>query len=204
MGHDNKHFNYSVIDILNIKTTKYFWYFVDKFSCKLDKLADRYIKTYSAVYRKEGKEFGITNVENVLHIGCGAFPISAMTLAEEYGRKIVGIDSNPKVIASAKKVIKKRNLENKIKIEYGNGTNYPLDKFDMVVVSGCAIPKKRVVEHIFQTAKPGTKIIVRELYITNNVLENMINTYDDIKIVKRIDNSAFITSRWESIYLEKK
>lgn len=204
MGNDSQNFDYSFIDKIHMKTTSYFWYFVDKFSCKLDKLADRYLKTISAVYRKEGKEFGIYNAENVLHIGCGAFPISAMTLAEENGRKIVGIDSNPKVIAPAKEVIKKRNLENKIKIEFGNGANYPIDNFDMVVISGCAVPKIKVVEHIFQKAKPGTKIIVRELYSTNNVLDRLINSYDDIKIIKKIYNNPFINSKWESLYLEKK
>jgi 2-polyprenyl-3-methyl-5-hydroxy-6-metoxy-1,4-benzoquinol methylase len=204
MGDDSKNFNYSVIDIFATKATNYYWYFVDKFSCKLDKLAEKYIKIISEAYRKESKEFGITDAENVLHIGCGAFPVSAMTLAEENGRKIIGIDSNPKVIAPAINVIKKRNLENKIKIEYGNGTNYSIDNFDMIVISACAVPKKRVVEHIFQTAKPGTKIIVRELYSKKNVMDKMINSYDDIKIIKRIDNNPFITSKWESLYLEKK
>jgi protein-L-isoaspartate O-methyltransferase len=201
---NSKHFVYSVIDIFRIKSAKYFWYYVDKFSCKLERFANLYEKILRKVYKKEGEEFGINNVKNILHVGCGAYPVSALTLAELNGGNIVGIDSNPKVIKPAIEVIKKKNLEDRVKIKHGNGTNYPLDKFDMIIVSGCAAPKKNVVKHIFQTAKPGTKIIVRELYSSKRVFDDMLKNYKDIEILKRIENKPFITSKWESFYLEKK
>lgn len=204
IGGNSKHFVYSVNDIFRIKYANYFWYFVDKFSCKLVRLAKLYEKKIFKVYKREGEEFGIKNVKNILHVGCGTYPISALTLAELNGGNIVGIDSNPKVIKPAIEIIKKKNLEDRIKIKYGNGTNYPLDNFDMIVVSGCAVPKIKVVKHVFKTAKPGTKIIVRELYSSKKVFDEMINTYKNIKILKRIDNKPFITSKWESFYLEKK
>lgn len=203
IGGNSKHFVYSVNDIFRIKYANYFWYFVDKFSCKLERLAELYDKKIFKVYKNEGKEFGIKNVKNILHVGCGEYPISALALAELNGGNIVGIDSNPKVIKPAIEIIKKKNLEDKIKIKYGNGINYPLDNFDMIVVSGCADPKIKVVEHVFKTAKPGTKIIVRELFSTKKVLDRMIHSYGDIKIIKRIGNYPFITSKWESFYLEK-
>lgn len=187
-----------------MKIANYFWYYVDKFSCKLIRFAKLYEKTLSKVYVKEGKEFGIHNVKNILHVGCGAYPVSALTLAELNGGSIVGIDSNPKVIKPAIKIIKKKNLEDRVKIKYGNGASYPLDNFDMIVVSGCAAPKIKVVKHIFQTAKPGTKIIVRELYSSKKVFDDLISTYKNIEIIKRIENRPFMTSKWESFYLEKK
>ena len=74
----------------------------------------------------------------------------------------------------------------------------------MIIVSACSMPKLMVMEHIFQTAKHGTKIIVRELYSSKKVIDAMINSYKDIEILKRIGNKPIIMSKWESFYLEKK
>jgi len=57
---------------------------------------------------------------------------------------------------------------------------------------------------IFNTAKPDSKIIVRELYGASRAVVNCINSHENIEFVKKIGNHPFPTSRWESFYLVKK
>lgn len=203
MGDNCKDYSYSLIDKINIKKSSLFWYFVDRFSCKLDKLAELYEKTISGEYRREAKIFDISDSKNILHIGCGAYPISTMTLAETNGGKITGIDRNLKDVELAKEIIKKKKLEDKVQIDHGDGTDYPVDNFDTIIISGCSIPKINILKHIFQTAKPNTKIIVREAHTTSNATDNFINSCKNIRIIKRIENHPFASSRWESFYLLK-
>ena len=132
-----------------IKQSNFFWHLVDKFSCKLERLGALYEKVLSKTYKKEGNKLGIYDAENILHIGCGSYPVTAITLAELNGGKIVGIDRNKKAIEPAIEVIKNKNLEDRIKIEHGDGTSYPLDNFDTIIISGCSVPKLKVLKHIF-------------------------------------------------------
>jgi len=69
-------------------------------------------------------------------------------------------------------------------------------------VSGCSVPKIKVLEHIFKDAKPQSKIIIRTSYLTESII-NSLNPDRDITIVKKIGNHPFPTSRWESFYLIK-
>jgi len=203
MGDNHKGYNYSFRDKVFLKKSISFWIFVDRLSCKLDNIARLYEKYISEEYRKEASIFNISDSKNILHIGCGAYPITAMTLADTNGGKITAIDRNPKDLKLAKEIIKRKNLEDRIRIENGDGTSYPVDDFDMIVVSGCSVPKIEVLNHIFQNAKPKTKIIVRESYTISKAVDNLINSYKNIKILKRIESHPFSSSGWESLYLLK-
>ena len=43
-----------------------------------------------------------------------------------------------KAVKSANEVILKKNLNDKIKINHGDGINYPIQNFDVVIISSCA------------------------------------------------------------------
>lgn len=202
-GDNCKEYNYSFSDKVYLKKSNLFWYFVDHLSSKLDNIAKLYEKYVSREYRNEASLFNISDSKSILHVGCGAYPITAMTLAETNSGKITGIDRNLRDVRLAKEIIKRKNLEDRIRIENEDGTIYPIDDFDMIVVSGCSVPKIEVLKHIFQNAKPNTRIIVREAYTKNKPVDKLINSYKDIKILKRIGNHPFSASGWESFYLLK-
>ncbi len=189
--------------IFNKKGSILFWDYADKLSCKMVKLAELYEKIIGKTYRKEIEKFTLSKAENILHIGCGAYPITAMTLAEMDDVKIVTIDNKPKSIKLANEVICKKKLDKKVKAEYGDGAKFPLDDFDTIIVSGCSIPKIKVLEHIFKNAKPKSKIIVRTSYLNESII-NSLNPNKDITVVKKIENHPFPTSRWKSFCLVKK
>ena len=131
---------------LDRKTANYYWNIIDNLAYKMDKIAELYENKISKEYEKEYKKFSIQKDSNILHIGCGAYPITAMTLTRMNGAKIVGIDKNPKSVKIARKLILKKNLQDKVTIEQGNGDNYPVDSFDTIIISGCSYPREKILK----------------------------------------------------------
>ena len=200
----DRNYRYTLIDRLRIKNGNIFWYLIDNLSCKFSRIAKLYEKYISEVYRKEGRQFNLSESKNILHIGCGAYPITIITLAEFNGGKIVGLDKSLNEVEKAKKIIKQKKLDDRIDIIFGNGTDFPIKEFDTIIVSGCSVPKIPLLEHIFKNAKPNTKIIVRELISKSDIVNRLIESSDNIEILEKIQSNPFPASSWDSFYLLKK
>ena len=186
------------------KRINLFWYCIDIICCKVDGLGDFYERIIGREYKKENKIFDISKSKNILHIGCGAYPITALILANNYDANIVAIDRNPKAVQLAKYVVDKKNLGKKIAVGIGKGEEYPVENFDTIIVSSCSVPKIKVLEHVFGTVKSQSKIIVRVLEWEAGSVINYIDGNDDVSLVKKIDNSSFPCFRWSSLYCSKK
>jgi precorrin-6B methylase 2 len=198
---------HGLIDNLNTKLDSYFWQFADSLSCKMEKIAKIYEKTISKEYEKESKLFDISNGKNILHIGCGAYPITAMTISKINGSTITGIDKNAKTIKLAKTVIREKNLYEKITIKQGDGTTYPVEEFDTIIVSGCAYPKQQILEHVFENAKSRSKIIFRTSGLSAKSIIDRINLNQDVAFIEKIENHPFPFVKpfgWQSFYMIKK
>ncbi len=185
----------------------YFWIFIDNIAYKFEIIAKLYDKLISTVYKNEYEASNISNEDKVLHIGCGAYPLTEITLARTTGAKIVGIDRNPKAIKLANDIVNKKNLQDKIKIDHGNGMNYPLEEFNMIIISSCTLPLLQVVDYIFKNVKNNSKVIVRELDAAVEPLINLIDLQDNIILVKKIESHQFPFYKpfgWRSFYLVKK
>ncbi|MCK5029982.1 MAG: hypothetical protein KAR64_00800, partial [Thermoplasmatales archaeon] len=101
----------------------------------------------------------------------------------------------------------KKNLQGKIKINLGNGTKYPINDFDVVIVSSCASPMVKIIEHIFKTATNNSKIIVREIDTSIKPLVRYIDMQRNVSLVKKIDHNPFPFIKpfgWQSFFLIKK
>ena len=185
----------------------YFWIFIDNIAYKFEIIAKLYDKLICTVYKNEYEASNISNEDKVLHIGCGAYPLTEIILARTTGAKIVGIDRNPKAIKLANDIVNIKNLQDKIKIDHGNGMNYPLEEFNMIIVSSCTLPLLQVVDYIFKNVKNNSKVIVRELDAAVEPLINLIDLQDNIILVKKIESHQFPFYKpfgWSSFYLVKK
>ena len=204
-NNNSKLYRYNLLDIFIIKNTNLFWKIVDYLSYKFEKLGNLYEKTISKNYIRETQIFDISESKNILHIGCGAYPITTITLAKFNGGNIVGIDKNPKAVKKAEEIIRKKGFIDRVKIEKGDGESYPVDKFDAIIVSSCSTPKSKILENLFNSAKPDCKIIIRESFGPGKLVSSYIDVYDGcISFVNRIHNYTFPTFRWDSFYLLKK
>ena len=181
-----------------------FWHYADRIACRIKTLGELYERTIGSSYRRERERFSLSESKNILHIGCGSYPITAMILAEMDDVEIVVIDRDKRSLKRADEVIRRRNLENKIRTDYGNGTNYPLKDFDTIIVSGCSVPKIKVLTYVLKNAQPKTRIIVRASYIDVESLIYSLNLQDDISIVEKMESNPLPGSIWTAYYLVKK
>lgn len=185
--------------------SNYFWKFVDLVACKNKIIAEKYERIIGEEYKKEYKTFKILKYHKALHIGCGAYPLTEITLSNIPGKEIVGIDKNPKAVASARNIIQNKKLDKKIKIRHGNGINYSVNGFDIIIISSCSTPKEKILENIFKNAKENCIIIVREINSTINPIMNYINQQNEVTYVKKVQFSTLflIPFFWYAIYLIK-
>jgi len=173
------------------KTSNLFWEVADDWSYKNERIAQYYDKTIGGDYEREYNVCGIPPDSKVLHIGCGAYPLTEMTLAQAHVRSVVGIDHTPITVKRARDVIRRRNLQGKISIEQGDGIDYPVEEFDVIIASSCSMPKVLILKHLFSTAKHGSKIIVRELDIGAGDILSSISKYQGITLEKCLHHNPF-------------
>jgi len=198
-------YSYSLFDKTKIFNSNLFWKIVDILSCKIRKIAKIYDKLIITEYMREMEIFEISESKKILHIGCGAYPITTFALSTVNDRKIVGIDKNHAAIKRATKVISDKNLDECVSVKYGDGSNFPLEGFDTIIVSSCSIPKYKILEHLFDNAPSKCKIIVREQPGPGKLVSGYIDLYHDkVNVIKKIDNNAFPTSKWDSYCIIKK
>lgn len=140
----------------------------------------------------------IRKSDKVLIIGCGSFPATATIIAELIGSEITAIDNRRIEINLAKKYIKKIGL-NKVLIEYGDGCNYSVKDFNVIVVNSSVHPRGKVFDIIFQTSRKGCRVIIRELKLTKQLFIRFISKRNDFVLEKVIDHP----NNWCSCIIRK-
>jgi len=70
----------------------------------------------------------------------------------------------------AQSYIKKKNLSDLVTIEYGDGTNYPVQDFDIIYIAINVWPIDKVLVHLAQTMKPTARILCKGSYQDINAL----------------------------------
>lgn len=205
MGENSKNYGYTLKDNYNIKKSNLFWKLVDILSFKLEKIAKIYDETVSKEYIREFNMFNIHDAKNILHIGCGSYPITAMTLYNLNGGNITGIDRSEKAVEKAKIIIAEKHQNDRVKIMIGDGSKYSPEGFDTIIVSGCSVPKLKVLENLIKKAKSKSRIIVRESCDISNVISKYLEEQKEkIKIENHMINKIKDRDGWESFLLIKK
>jgi precorrin-6B methylase 2 len=202
--------NKTVIDILTIffvkKISNFFWEVADTWSYKNHKIAQRYNDSIEEEYQKECDACGLSSNSKVLHIGCGAYPLTEVVLARCCSGTLVGIDKNPLAVQRAREVIQQHHLDNRISVHHGNGIDYPVNDFDVILISSCSLPKVQILEHLFKNVKHYCIIIVREIRIAIPDILRCISKHPEIEILQQMHHTPFPfygPLGWDTIYLRK-
>jgi len=200
----------TLIDTLAVfivkKISNFFWEIADAWSYKNNKIAQRYNDSIEDEYQKECDACGVSPNSKVLHIGCGAYPLTELVLARCCSGTLVGIDKNQLAVQRAREVIRNHHLENRITVHHGNGIDYPVDDFDMILISSCSLPKVQILEHLFKNVKSKCVIIVREIRIATPDIFRCISEHPEITIVQQMHHTPFPfygPLGWDTIYLQK-
>lgn len=188
--------------------TNYFWKVIDLLAYSFDIFASNYYeKSIGGEYRKEYKKYRITAKDKVLHIGCGMFPLTELTLAEDTKSTIVGIDKDDDLIEKASKSVRHHGLEKHIRILHGAGEEFPSSSFTVIIISSCASPKINIINHMLKEINSGTKIIIREVESSASSLFKTIEKNNELSFVGSMSHNPFpffSPFGWESrCYIKK-
>jgi protein-L-isoaspartate O-methyltransferase len=190
------------------KTLNFYWFIFDMFAYKFNRIGDMYYNKFiGTAYRREYADINISKYQKVLHIGCGVFPLTEMTIVSSTGAQVVGIDRNSKVLPAARDIIQRKQMEGKIQVVYGNGINYPVDGFDVIIISSCATPILQILDHVIHNAKGNAMIIIREVETAVRPLIKYLDAQNNIKIMKKIGHYGFPFPGllgWQAFYILKK
>jgi protein-L-isoaspartate O-methyltransferase len=180
---------------------------MDMLTWKLPSLSSRYENVIKRDYLEEYSLLSITPTTRVLHIGCGAYPLTDIILAQSFSPKlIVGIDSNKHTVKKARSVVKIYGLQHKISVEHGDGQFYDATGFDLVIVSSCCWPKIPILHHLYDSVKPGCMILVRELQLTAEPVLHCIQRHSNIILHSQTSHHPtpiFYPLGWMTFTLEK-
>jgi len=140
-------------------------------------LGNLYINIFGSRVIKEIQSAKICKDDNVLQIGCGAIPYTSEIIARYAGAKVVAIDNDPKIILRAKSYIQKKGIST-VSVEYGDGIDFPLEKFSVVYVSLGVSFLEAVFKRIIREGK-GKRIVFR---VPRNFVGILYNKSANIQI----------------------
>ncbi len=202
--------NYALEEHQNIKVSSNFTNWKRKISCyeylflellavKINFFYRMLTKWRKTVFLKELDMVRILPDDKVLFIGCGILPTGAMIITDETKAKVITIDNNHRVVKTAQSYIQKKRLKDKIKIEYADGVNYPVKKFDYIFIAVNVWPIEAVLKHLHKNMKSDAKIICK------GIKEDIVELFEKSKFkdMYSIENTAKNQKTYSYVLVKK-
>jgi len=145
--------------------------FLELLAIKMDLFYNLLMKWRKPVFLKEIKMAKITSQDKVLLIGCGILPSETVLIAQQTKARIIGIDNSIKACNIAQSYVQKKGLSDLIKIEYGDGANYQIQNFNIIIIAINVWPIDLVLKNISDNAKKNTRIMCKS--IKNDILKSI-------------------------------
>jgi len=168
----NTNFREKTEDLIRKKNSIY-WYLVELMITKNNRFYRLYPNAYIESVRKEIEIANITKEDKILNIGCGPFPNTAIIISEITGAKVVAMDKNKFSTILAKKYLNDKNIKN-TEIRLGDAINYPMKDFDVILITNCATPRKKIIENVLKKSKSDCRIICREVKNTKSSIREYV------------------------------
>ncbi|WP_045210822.1 methyltransferase domain-containing protein [Desulfonatronovibrio magnus] len=138
----------------------------EKLSSTSKTLTWMYSRPYRKVIENEIHLARITEEDVVLNVGCGAVPFTALYIATITGARVYAMDIDKKAVKLAEKCVSKTDLSHKVDVLHGDGATGFQEDFSVAVIALQAAPK-------------------------NNILEAMISSGQDVRLVFRLPSPAY-------------
>ena len=140
--------------------------------------------------------------EEVLFIGSGPFPITAILLNYLTSCKVYCIDKDPTAVEISKSVILKLSLLKDIKISRHQGEKVKIDKYSLILIALLAKPKYCILSNIKSQTKKDIRVICRTSFGVRQLLYKPIDkkAYSDVEFSKL--SKASFDQTISSIYLK--
>lgn len=97
----------------------------------------------------------------VLFIGSGPMPITAICLENRINAPIDCLEMRAEAITESQRLLKELELQDRITVLHGEGQQYTMADYDMILVALLAKPKKDILANIADNCSSNTRIICR-------------------------------------------
>ena len=174
-----------------------FFVLVEKTIIKIDGFLSFYLSFYEQMIENEIELVDIDSGKKVLHIGCGSVPATCILISEKTKCNVVGIDNDLKAVKQANNLIRKRDLLDKINICLAEGEEYPVDSFDVIIVSQGIKPSFEILKKIALSIQKTSCVIYRTNILKDGSLSDedaCIRDFFEIKKVVHQKNNALLAS----------
>jgi len=116
---------------------------------------------YRDVIEKEVVLAGINANDNVLCIGGGMCPFSAILIHQLTGARVTVIDNNSTCIPKAKQIIKRLGLSKYVGVVCGDGRDFDYQEYSVIHLALQVSPMDKVFALVKEKAAPGTRLLMR-------------------------------------------
>lgn len=181
--------NFSMkIDVSSFKKViDYMFKIVEKIIIKLKKLLPSYIKYYVDIIDKEINIAKISSSTRVVHIGCGPIPSTSILIAKKTGANIIGVDKNPRTVEKARSCLHELGYANKIQIKQAEASNFPIENFDVILISHGIEPRDKFLKYVSKSMKEDAIVVFRTF---SSDLGELIESDAFLKDIFKIDKIA--------------
>jgi hypothetical protein len=123
-----------------------------------------YLNRYYNLVAREQKKLNVQTSCNVLWIGSGPLPISAILMSPMSHVSITCIDISENAIAEGLRIIHLLGLEESIHVFLNNGADIDASPFDIVLIAVIATPAEDILHNIAKTTGNDCRIVRRVTY----------------------------------------
>ena len=151
---------------------------IERLSFRYKLIGETSLNSHYPIARKEIELAKINEKTNVLHIG-GGIPYTAAIITRSTGANVISLEMDSKIVDTARRWIKNRELEDKIKVIFANGTGFNASGFDVIILSLNVAPKEKILSNVLETCDMKARIVYR------SARKPLDAIYDDKDILSR-------------------
>ncbi|MBU9710391.1 hypothetical protein [Evansella tamaricis] len=118
-------------------------------------------KYYRPIVQREVRLGEIKENDDVLCIGGGALPWTAIEIAVQTGAKVYVVDCDQIAVLRASKLIKLLNLENLVKVCKGDGQSIDVSPYSVAHIALQAAPQETILSHLLEKGRCNARILMR-------------------------------------------
>lgn len=139
---------------------------VEKYQSKKISLIEmdgnKYLTTLIHSVKEDLKSFGINQQSKVLFIGSGAFPISVLTIAKEFGAEVMGLEIDLEAVQLARQVAKAFDIETSVSFSDEKLSSLAfLKETTHIIIASLVENKIEVLDQLKELIKNNVQIMLR-------------------------------------------
>lgn len=134
---------------------------LEKLSGKLSCSRTLMLTYYQPIVKKEVALSHAQTKDEVLCVGGGYFPCTALLFHMLSGAKVTVIDNDPKAVAFSQKLVESMGYGEGVTVMHCDGLSTVAESFDIVHIAMQVSPKEAVFQHLQGSLKENAKILIR-------------------------------------------